>query len=261
MLPADATMAEATLADATMKDAMAVDALVIGAHPDDAELQAGGTLLRLQSLGYRTGILVLTQGERASRGTPEQRAREAAAAASDLGVQFHHLLDFGDTCLRDDPELRHALVRVLRQLRPRLVFTHHADEPHPDHGATARAAAAAVHLAGLTGVVTDHPVHRPHALLRFALLGHRTASLVVDISPWAERKHAALRQHRSQFQSTGVPTTQLSSPSFLEDLVVRERFYGSLIGSERGEAFTVARMIAVEDPFRAFPGPVTHFSG
>lgn len=254
-------MAEATLADGTMKDAMAVDALVIGAHPDDAELQAGGTLLRLRSLGYRTGILVLTRGERASRGSPEQRAREAAAAATALGVQVHRLLDFGDTCLRDAPELRHALVRALRQLRPRLVFTHHPDEPHPDHGATALAAAAAVHLAGLAGVVTEHPPHRPHGLLRFALLGHRTASLVVDISPWADRKHAALRLHRSQFQTTAGPATQLSSPSFLEDLVVRERYCGSLIGCERGEAFMVDRMIAVEDPFRAFPAPVTHFSG
>lgn len=244
-----------------MDDSLPVDVLVIGAHPDDAELQAGGTLLQLQSLGYRTGIVSLTRGERASNGTPEQRAREAEAAAAVLAVQFHRLLDLGDTRLRDEPELRQVLVRLLRQHRPRLVMSHHPDEPHPDHAATARAVKAAVHLAGLSGVVTDHPAYRPHALLQFALLGRHTLSLVVDISPWADRKHAALRQHRSQFLPTGIPTTGISSPSFLDDLVVRERFCGSLIGSQRGEGFTVDRMIAVDDPVRAFAAPPTHFSG
>jgi hypothetical protein len=63
----------------------AVDVLAIGAHPDDVELHAGGTLLRLAGLGYTTGIVDLTRGEAATRGTVAERAAEALAAA---GVGF-----------------------------------------------------------------------------------------------------------------------------------------------------------------------------
>ena len=57
---------------------MKIDLLVIAAHPDDAELTSGGTLLRMASEGYATGVLDLTRGEAGTRGTPETRLKEAA---------------------------------------------------------------------------------------------------------------------------------------------------------------------------------------
>jgi LmbE family N-acetylglucosaminyl deacetylase len=48
-----------------------LDALGVFSHPDDAELSAAGTLLKLKSLGYRTGVLDMTRGEMGTRGTPE----------------------------------------------------------------------------------------------------------------------------------------------------------------------------------------------
>jgi bacillithiol biosynthesis deacetylase BshB1 len=231
-----------------------VDALAIGAHPDDVELQAGGTLLRLRTLGYSTGIIALTRGERATRGTPSQRAREAAEAAGILGVRFSRILDLGDTALMDGPDLRHQLVRLVRRHRPSLVLSHHADELHPDHGAVAAALKAAVHLAGLARLLPELPPHRPAALLGFALLGRQPADLAIDISAWAALKRQALACFRSQFQpgdSTAAPTL-VSGPSFLDDLGLRQRHYGSLIGTAHAEAFTVGRMIAIEDPIRTF---------
>ena len=73
-----------------------LDVLAIAAHPDDVELNAGGTLCLLARKGYRTGIVDLTRGELGSRGTPEGREREAAAAAGILGVATRKNLGIPD---------------------------------------------------------------------------------------------------------------------------------------------------------------------
>src|SRR3982750_3869601 len=111
-----------------MKTTVTIDALAIGAHPDDAEMGAGGTLLRLGSLGYTTGILDMTRGEMGTRGTAEVRAQEARDAARELGLSFRDTLDLGDGHVRDTEEARAALVRVFRRLRPTVVFTHYWEE-------------------------------------------------------------------------------------------------------------------------------------
>lgn len=238
-----------------------VDALAIGAHPDDVELQAGGTLLRLRTLGYSTGIIALTRGERATRGTPSQRSTEAAEAADILGVRFSSILDLGDTMLIDGADLRRQLVKLIRRHRPSLVLSHHPEEFHPDHLAVAMALKAAVHLAGLASFLPELPPHRPNVLLRFALLGRQPADLAIDISPWAALKRQALTCFRSQFHDdeSTAPPTLLSSPGFLEDLSLRQRYFGSLIGTANAEAFVVGRMIAIEDPILTFSRSTDHF--
>ena len=63
-----------------------IDVLAIGAHPDDVELSAAGTLLKHRALGFTTGVIDLTQGELGSRGTKETRKEEAQAASAILGL-------------------------------------------------------------------------------------------------------------------------------------------------------------------------------
>ena len=99
-----------------------VDVLAVGAHPDDVELGCGGTLLALGTRGRRVGILDLTRGEMGTRGTPERRASEAAAAARLLGARFRHTLDLGDGGLRVDRDAELAVVAVVRACQPRLVL-------------------------------------------------------------------------------------------------------------------------------------------
>src|SRR5262245_52052111 len=112
---------------------MTVDVLAIFAHPDDVELNVGGTLLKLDSLGYATGILDVTQGEMGTRGTVEQRAAESKAAAEILKVKVRQNLGLPDGHVWLNEESRTKLVRVLRELKPRLLITHQHDDPHPDH--------------------------------------------------------------------------------------------------------------------------------
>ena len=79
-----------------MKEIIPVDILAFGAHPDDVELGCGGTLAKLKKLGYRTGIVDLSEGELGSRGTVKQRYEESAAAAELLQLDFRSNLKIPD---------------------------------------------------------------------------------------------------------------------------------------------------------------------
>src|SRR6478752_10337558 len=98
------------------------DVLAIAAHRDDVEQTCGGTLLRMAARGLRTAILDLTQGESGTRGTAEDRAREAAEAARLLGVSHREALDLPDGAIENTLENRMKVVRVLREVRPRVVI-------------------------------------------------------------------------------------------------------------------------------------------
>ena len=79
----------------------ALDILAIAAHRDDVEQTCGGTLLKMAQRGHRTGILDLTQGEMGTRGTVQDRAREAEEAAKILCVSWRQALDIPDEAPRD----------------------------------------------------------------------------------------------------------------------------------------------------------------
>jgi bacillithiol biosynthesis deacetylase BshB1 len=242
-----------------MTERVNVDVLAIGAHPDDVELHAGGTLLRMAALGYTTGILDLTRGEAGTRGNAEQRAEESRAAAAVLGLAYRETLDLGDARLVDSEANRATLVPILRKARPRLVLTHHADQPHPDHAAAAAMVTAAVYLAGLRKVCADLdlPPHRPGAILHFGLPRRTAPSFVVDVSSSEEEWERAVRCHASQWhdpESTGTPAG-VSPPDFLSRVVARRRGDGASIGSRAGEAFWVRNCLAVEDLVALFARP------
>jgi bacillithiol biosynthesis deacetylase BshB1 len=240
-----------------------IDALAIGAHPDDAEFGAGGTLLRLGSLGYHTGILDMTRGEMGTRGTPEIRAGEAEAAARALRLSYRGTLDLGDGFVRDTEESRVAMVRVIRRLRPALLFTHYGEEPHPDHAATSEIVRNAVYLAGLAKYDADAGLerHRPSAVAYFNFPRTVAPSFVVDIGAWIEEKRAAIRCHVSQLHdpSRDEPETALSSEDFLEKLEARSRHFGTLVGASHGEPFYVREAIKSDDPIALLARPMTLF--
>ena len=126
-----------------------LDVLAVFSHPDDAELTAAGTLLKLKSLGYRTGVLDVTRGEMGTRGTPEGRAEEAKEAARILGLDVRLNLEQPDGHVWPTEDARRALVRVIRAHRPRVILTAHWDDPHPDHANTARIVRESARLASM----------------------------------------------------------------------------------------------------------------
>lgn len=135
---------------------MPLDILALAAHRDDVEQTCGGTLLKMAERGYRTGILDLTQGEMGTRGTAEDRAREAAEAARILKVAWRLALDIPDGRVENTWENRLKIVRVLRELRPRVLILPYWEGRHPDHYTASVLGYEAAFLAGLAKLAVSH---------------------------------------------------------------------------------------------------------
>jgi bacillithiol biosynthesis deacetylase BshB1 len=227
---------------------MNLDALFFGAHPDDVELTSAGLAARLASHGHAVGVVDLTRGESASRGTPEERALEAGEAARALGVASRATLALPDLGLdrRDTAQLR-AVVECLRTHRPRLVVGPDRHDAHPDHIEASHLIARACYLSGLARYAANGERHRPERLL-FAL--YRSTSpphLVVDVTGVWERRMAALAAHRSQIGAGPGPATYLTQPDFLAEVESRARMFGAAIGVRYGEGYRTRGPIGVSD--------------
>ncbi|MBV8630839.1 MAG: bacillithiol biosynthesis deacetylase BshB1, partial [Silvibacterium sp.] len=175
------------------------DVLAIAAHRDDVEQTCGGTLLRLRSIGVRTAILDLTRGESGTRGTAEQRAGEAKAAAEILGVVWRDALDIPDGRVENTYENRLKIVEVLRCIRPRVVILPYWAGRHPDHYNTATLGYEACFLSGLAKVDTGASPYRPFKIVYASLYADVRPNFVVDITPFIEERHRALMAYRSQY--------------------------------------------------------------
>lgn len=241
-----------------------LDILAIFAHPDDAELTVAGTLLKLKSLGYRTGVLDMTRGEMGTRGTPEIRAKEALEAARVMRLDARLNLEQPDAHITLDEETRRAMVRVLRTRAPKVLFTSHWDDPHPDHAATCRIVREAARLATMRRYdeETGLPAIKMPAIAHSVYSRLVVPSFIVDVSEFAEERGRAIGAYASQFyhQDSEEPATRISSPGFLREMEDRMRYYGSLIGVEAGEAFYVREALNVEDPFALLTRPMNIYS-
>jgi bacillithiol biosynthesis deacetylase BshB1 len=224
------------------------DVLAIAAHRDDVEQTCGGTLLRSAARGLRTAILDLTQGEAGTRGTAEDRAREAEKAAGILGVAWRQALPLPDGALENTLANRIEIVRVLRQLRPRVVILPYWQARHPDHAVVGTLGYDACFLAGLRKIDTGAEPYRPFKIVYASLYADVRPSFIVDISPFIEQRHQALMAYQSQYanQQAGsglfVPEEEIRERTFAE-----ARHYGLLAGVRYGEPFVQKEVGLVDD--------------
>jgi bacillithiol biosynthesis deacetylase BshB1 len=246
-------------------DVPLADVLAIAAHRDDVEQTCGGTLLRMAARGLRTAILDLTQGEAGTRGSAEERGREAAEAARLLGVGWREALDLPDGAVENSFENRVKIARVLRQIRPRVVILPYWQARHPDHSIVATLGYEACFLAGLAKTPALSPAapsggerldpepailqpHRPFKIVYASLYADVRPSFVVDITPFIEQRHAALMAYTSQYanQAAGgglfVPEEEIRERTFAE-----ARHYGLLAGVKYGEPFVQKEVGLVDD--------------
>ncbi len=226
----------------------ALDILAIAAHRDDTEQTCGGTLLKAAQMGQRTGILDLTQGEMGTRGTVEDRAREAEAAAKILQVSFRRALDIPDGRVENTYENRLKVARVIRETRPRVLILPYWIARHPDHATTATLGYEACFLAGLAKLDLGFAPHRPFKIVYASLYHDVRPSFVVDITAQFEERLASLFAYKSQYadQATGsglFPTQQ----EIRERIDAMARFYGMLAGVKYAEPFVQKEIGLVED--------------
>jgi N-acetylglucosamine malate deacetylase 1 len=239
--------------DQNLEALLHVDFMVIAAHADDAELGCGGTILKMVHLG-RSGLLVdMTQATAATRGTPEQRLAEAAQAAKLLGCPRINL-GLADAKLENSEANLILLMDLMRKYRPRMVFTHHPQDWHPDHTVTAQLVEQAWYKAGLKALNTPNgePSYRPRRLFHFIGSVEVEPIFCVDISDFWEQKLKVIHAYESQFYTQTADQwkgmTAISSPDFMEFIETRNRYYGTRIKRKYAEGFWCREWAEVFDP-------------
>lgn len=231
-----------------------VDILCITAHPDDAEIGMGGTILRHLHQGRSVGIIDLTAGELGTRGSGEIRRQEAAEAAKLLGVSFRYQLGLRDGFFRVDEESLLKVVVALRRHRPSIVLTNAIQDRHPDHGRGSHLVSEACFLSGLRRISTSHmgkeqEQWRPIAVYHCIQDRWVHPDLVVDVTDFWRKKMEVLACFKSQFfdPTSTEPVSAISVPEFMPMLEGRARDMGRLISVPFGEGFTVERPPCVDD--------------
>lgn len=230
-----------------------LDVLAFSAHPDDIELAAAGTLIKLTKQGYSVGVADMTRGEFGTRGTEEIRQNEAREAARLLGLKVRECLDIpdGSVTVTRDNHLR--VVRLLRKYRPSIVLNHYWKARHPDHMATSTIVTEACYLSGLAKLDTGQERFRPKRILYHQIHYDVVPSFVVDVSKEIEQKWKVIRAHKSQFHdpNSTEPETVLSHPSFLEMIETRMKYWGGLINVTHAEPFLATEPFAIPDIMQA----------
>lgn len=236
---------------------MKLDLLAIVAHPDDAELGAGGTLRAHVENGYKVGICDLTEGQLGTRGTPELRQKEAARSAEILGLSVRENLHLMDFFFYNVQEHQEPIVQVIRKYKPEIVLANTLEDRHPDHGKAAKLVSDACFLAGLRAFKTsldgeEQEAWRPKNVYHMIQDHYHKPDIVVDITAQYQKKMDAIKAFSSQFydpSDKSSPETPISTPDFMYFLDARAREMGRIIKAQYGEGFQVVKAVGVTDLF------------
>lgn len=247
----------------------AIDILAIAAHRDDVEQTCGGTLLKMAQAGHRTGILDLTRGEMGTRGSAEDREREAHAAAQLLQVSWRGALDIPDGRVENTWENRLKVARVIREQRPRVVILPYWKGRHPDHYTASTLGYEACFLAGLSKLTVSHqlaaatghateifsepPSHRPFKIIYATLYYDVRPTFVVDITDQFETRFQSLMAYKTQFSDQEAGRDIFPAQAEIRTRIdAMARFYGMMAGVTYAEPF-LQKEVGLVDDITALP--------
>lgn len=237
-------------------NSMKVDILAIGAHPDDVELSAAGTLLKQKSMGKTFALVDLTEGEMGTRGTVETRYTEAGDASKILGAEARVNLQMRDGFFEETEENLLKIVVQIRRFKPTIVLANAVDDRHPDHGRASKLISRACFLAGLRKIETSfegakQEAHRPTNVYHYIQDRLLEPDFVVDVSDFVETKFNSIKAYKTQFwdPTSSEPKTPISGEEFFEFLRGRMSEFGRRMNVKYAEGFTVERTIGVDSLF------------
>lgn len=238
---------------------MKIDVLAIVAHPDDLEISAAGTFLKLRDQGYKTGIIDLTAGELGTRGNSETRSAEAKTASKLLQLDARENLGMEDGFFEINSINLIKIIEVIRKYQPKLVITNSIEDRHPDHARASQLVARAAYLSGLRRITTsvdgiEQQAWRPKSTYFFIQDRYIKPDFVVDISDYIDQKLECIKSYKTQFYDpdSKEPETPISGSSFFDHVKGRARELGRPSGFEFAEGFNVERTIGVDDIMKLF---------
>jgi LmbE family N-acetylglucosaminyl deacetylase len=212
--------------------------LILGAHPDDCDMKAGGTAALYRALGHEVRFVSVTNGESGHQQMygptlTARRTEEAARAGRLIGVQYD-VLEFRDGGLQPTLEARYRIIRLIREFNPDLVLTHRPNDYHPDHRYTSQIVCDAAYMVCVPAVVPSVPPMRKNPVMGF-LSDHFqrpypfSPTVVVDIEPVIDTVIDMIDCHESQFYEwmpwigffdAPMPTGLLERKQFLREKIL-----------------------------------------
>ncbi len=233
---------------------MKLDILAFAAHPDDIELAASGTVMAHIAIGKKVGIVDLTRGELGTRGSAELRDKEAEASSKILGISVRENLRMRDGFFANNEEHQLKIIEMIRKYQPEIVLCNSEVDRHIDHGRGASLVHDACFLSGLRKIATQHNGEaqqswRPKAVYHYIQDYLTKPDIIMDITPYFERKMESIKAFSSQFYdpNSTEPESPISTKDFMVFLDGRAREFGRLIGVTYGEGFTVKRSIGARN--------------
>ena len=226
------------------------DVVAFGAHPDDLEAVMGGTAIKLAQKKLSVLFIDLCEGEPARHAAHGERHKQAVKAAEILGVE-RTILKLQDRLISDTVEARLQVARLLREHRPRIVFTTAGAGVHPDHKAVTEIVTNGIFYARLPKwdeiaggeSLKDTEPHESQRLF----FGHcrmepawERFDFAVDVSGVYDMKLAALRAYESVFSG--------DQATLLDKYNAEDRYVGSLVGVQYAEAFRSRSPLLVVGP-------------
>ncbi|WP_338378009.1 bacillithiol biosynthesis deacetylase BshB1 [uncultured Flavobacterium sp.] len=231
---------------------MKLDILAFGAHPDDVELGAAGTIAKEVSLGKKVGIIDLTRGELGSRGSAEIRDEEGRKGAEILGVAVRENLRFRDGFFVNDEKHQMEIIKMIRKYRPEIVLCNAIEDRHIDHAKGSNLVSDACFLSGLIKIETfldgQKQEHwRPKQVYHYMQWKNLEPDFVVDITGFMDKKMDSVLAYSSQFYdpNSKEPITPITSKNFLDSIKYRAQDLGRIVGVDFAEGFTAERYLAI----------------
>ncbi|MEA1939993.1 MAG: bacillithiol biosynthesis deacetylase BshB1 [Candidatus Caldatribacteriota bacterium] len=218
--------------------------LAISPHPDDVELGMGGSILKFTNVGHQITILDLSDGESASQGDSKTRKKESIKSSRILGIEERITLDFPNNYLQDEIESREELAKIIRNIRPDIIFAPYWVDANPDHIAASKLCDSARFLGKLTNTeIKGKPFYIKKAYYYSASRSklNFNPSFIIDISEEMEMKMEAIKAYESQFG----PSAENHQ---IFELISNNNYHlGNFIGTKFGEAFITREEICLRN--------------
>ena len=221
--------------------------IVIGAHPDDADNKFGGTAALFAEMGHRVKFVSVTNGDAGHQNKggghlAKIRREEAHEAAKRLGIEEYVVLDNHDGELLPTLNVRHQLIRQIRDWDADVVLSPRPADYHPDHRYTGILVQDAAYLVIVPNVTPDTPPLEKNPVFLY-LEDHFQKpypfqpDITVDITKTYEKKIAGLDAHESQMYEW-LPWTQGKENEVPADKAERKEFLlqnwgGNITSKER----------------------------